>query len=629
MLAGDERGGKRARLADLPQLLLRNVDVNLQQAQQKVQQQQQPAAGTPVVPPASTPIAAPSSPPDTDEAPVAAPPAAAAGPAAADAAPAIATQLLPVRPAAGFYGLGTAASTETPAGRASVWLCALSARASAPRPLLSAGHPAQALAFAAGDAAEAEEASSARARGRRERRVAYFSREAGGDAGGGRRTFGCASAGELYLLLLATPPGERHFYELLREGRPVQPYLDVDVDLRRFPGADGPAAVAALRRLLPASAAWAAAGLPPLEGEGSVVELDSSTVNKFSRHLILRPPNAALVDTAAAGRLVRAFLAEAAAAASAGCPAAAALFLHGGCGPDAGAAGGGGGSCCVVDAGVYTRNRAFRTALSSKFGKGAVLLPVDAAAAAAALPSQSQPAALSRALFLASLVAEVAPGASLLDCAACATGAPALAPPPLPAVAGGAQPAPQAALRMQQPQPPRPLARTGAPGEPCPLPAVAAAVLAAAEARGGGPAALRSWAVAGAPQLLLLLSLSRNRFCARVGRPHRSNGVFWVVSLAPAPAGAGGGCCWAHQRCHDVDCAGFRSPSVPLPPDAAREVAAWAARNAPRPAQQQQPPSLLAVAGASGAGCGDEDDEWWRSLSERGLAALEAAARGA
>ncbi|GFR48547.1 hypothetical protein Agub_g10446, partial [Astrephomene gubernaculifera] len=55
----------------------------------------------------------------------------------------------------------------------------------------------------------------------------------------------------------------------------------------------------------------------------------------------------------------------------------------------------------------------------------------------------------------------------------------------------------------------------------------------------------------------LLLSMRNNRWCANVGRPHRSNGIYYQVDLR------GGVWC---QRCHDPMCRDFRSALMPLPP---------------------------------------------------------------
>jgi len=50
------------------------------------------------------------------------------------------------------------------------------------------------------------------------------------------------------------------------------------------------------------------------------------------------------------------------------------------------------------------------------------------------------------------------------------------------------------------------------------------------DVQGGVQGAVRSW-VEWADAGLLLLNMKHNRWCANVGRAHRSNGIFYVVSL--------------------------------------------------------------------------------------------------
>jgi hypothetical protein len=145
-----------------------------------------------------------------------------------------------------------------------------------------------------------------------------------------------------------------------------------------------------------------------------VLELDSSTPDKFSRHLLVRIPGAALPNNKVAGHLVGALISSAeaqhklavhqppprgaaAAAAVSGLAAQQGVVV-------AGAAKGGGGGAvlgqqgrprdppcdqqrplgCFVDSAVYSRNRHFRMLGSSKGGKAAVLWPTARYALSAA-----------------------------------------------------------------------------------------------------------------------------------------------------------------------------------------------------------------------------------------------------
>ncbi|KZV35964.1 DNA-directed primase/polymerase protein [Dorcoceras hygrometricum] len=55
---------------------------------------------------------------------------------------------------------------------------------------------------------------------------------------------------------------------------------------------------------------------------------------------------------------------------------------------------------------------------------------------------------------------------------------------------------------------------------------------------------------------LLVYSMSRNRYCERIGREHKSNHVIYVADLKRAVY---------YQKCHDPDCRGYRSPLRPIP----------------------------------------------------------------
>jgi hypothetical protein len=48
------------------------------------------------------------------------------------------------------------------------------------------------------------------------------------------------------------------------------------------------------------------------------------------------------------------------------------------------------------------------------------------------------------------------------------------------------------------------------------------------------------------------------RYCGNIGRQHRSNNIKYVVNLSE---------CIYYQKCHDPDCANYRSPECKLPPE--------------------------------------------------------------
>ena len=114
---------------------------------------------------------------------------------------------------------------------------------------------------------------------------------------------------------------------------------------------------------------------------GEVVELDSSTGGKFSRHVLVksllgdRPLSLCLDNNAQAGIIVCEFLSylrdERARAASPACR----LFVH----PPGAPAASDKELVPIIDTTVYSRNRCFRLLGQSKFGKSALLRDIEAA----------------------------------------------------------------------------------------------------------------------------------------------------------------------------------------------------------------------------------------------------------
>jgi hypothetical protein len=179
-------------------------------------------------------------------------------------------------------------------------------------------------------------------------------------------------------------------------------------------GVDGEALVDNLLSLL--------AGALPLRlgvalDRSRVVELDSTTAVKFSRHLIVHLPNGAAFHCATAcGAFVHAFWQEDVLLRRDSDPRASSLFVRKSKEDSTS-------DSPFVDLGVYTRNRAFRLYLCSKHGKGARLLPtrrcwesLHAAAIAPSLPEAGE-AALELPqewLFLAALICNVGSDAQLI-----------------------------------------------------------------------------------------------------------------------------------------------------------------------------------------------------------------------
>ncbi len=57
----------------------------------------------------------------------------------------------------------------------------------------------------------------------------------------------------------------------------------------------------------------------------------------------------------------------------------------------------------------------------------------------------------------------------------------------------------------------------------------------------------------------VLYQVNGNKYCARIGRPHKSNHVMFEADCSRGVL---------YQRCWDVDCRGFRSDEIRIPPEA-------------------------------------------------------------
>ena len=118
---------------------------------------------------------------------------------------------------------------------------------------------------------------------------------------GGRKYY-AANIDEFWRRYRVLKPSFRHFYELIRSGEPCLLYLDLEYDRAANPTCDGERMVATVVALL-SEALDAAYGAAPRAAD--VVDLDSSTERKFSRHVLLR--GAAFADNLHLGRFVLAW----------------------------------------------------------------------------------------------------------------------------------------------------------------------------------------------------------------------------------------------------------------------------------------------------------------------------------
>eukprot|EP01138_Halocafeteria_seosinensis_P010609 gb/GECG01010834.1/.p1 GENE.gb/GECG01010834.1/~~gb/GECG01010834.1/.p1 ORF type:complete len:767 (+),score=72.34 gb/GECG01010834.1/:1-2301(+) len=183
----------------------------------------------------------------------------------------------------------------------------------------------------------------------------------------GRRNFSVGTTDELWRLFQKPHPTPNHIYEIVREDTPVHLYFDVE-----FPRDPSTGMNMDLNEeeLLDSFIARVRSHLSTLFGilfdRSHVLDLDSSTVKKFSRHLIVRLSSSSKFrDHQHAGEFLLTLVADIISE-----------DKKDDCGfwvtDDEGI------STLLTDVGVYTRNRAMRTYLSCKLGKTHPLYPAEA-----------------------------------------------------------------------------------------------------------------------------------------------------------------------------------------------------------------------------------------------------------
>jgi hypothetical protein len=172
----------------------------------------------------------------------------------------------------------------------------------------------------------------------------------------GKRSYIVASNEAFWRRYRSMIPHNRHYYEVIRAGRPCHLYFDLEYCRVANPQSDGDQMVRTL-----CSEVRTALGESYFNGrcpECRIVDLDSTTSRKFSRHVIVRISAAAFSNNVHAGSFVHALLSSLASR-RADEPLIAALFVAPKASeaprkPSAAA------NVCFVDTSVYTRNRCFR-----------------------------------------------------------------------------------------------------------------------------------------------------------------------------------------------------------------------------------------------------------------------------
>ncbi|OQR80577.1 hypothetical protein THRCLA_11985 [Thraustotheca clavata] len=71
--------------------------------------------------------------------------------------------------------------------------------------------------------------------------------------------------------------------------------------------------------------------------------------------------------------------------------------------------------------------------------------------------------------------------------------------------------------------------------------------------KGGVQGEIRSWQL---QTNWITYHMDKNRFCGRINRPHKSNNIMFIIDRQLGVY---------YQKCHDPDCTGYRSVAIPLP----------------------------------------------------------------
>ncbi|KAL4375601.1 hypothetical protein AHAS_Ahas05G0298100 [Arachis hypogaea] len=325
----------------------------------------------------------------------------------------------------------------------------------------------------------------------------------------------------------------RHHYEVIQEGLPCHLYFDLEFDKRVNIGKDGDEMVDLFILVV----------LEAFQEKYSIhgnldwiVELDSSTKEKFSRHLIIRIPKVTFKDNSHAGAFVSEICSRIQNARETD-KSFEKLFIM----KDSSC--NGSTSHLFVDTAVYTRNRCFRLFLSSKAGKNSILLPTGRFKCKNLDEEE---------VFKASLICNMDVDCEkllvckpYLDCVKtlhfdtelnCNSGTSCQIPS-------------EFTLNTCSSE----VSTTYFVGN-SPFPFLDKFILSVASV-GNIPGKIHSWYLF-SEFGLMVYSMTKNRYCERIGRHHKSNNVIYVVDLRRAVY---------YQKCHDPDCRGYRSPLRQIP----------------------------------------------------------------
>ncbi|XP_019088763.1 PREDICTED: DNA-directed primase/polymerase protein-like [Camelina sativa] len=364
--------------------------------------------------------------------------------------------------------------------------------------------------------------------GKRHDNVRIFSYQ---DHFSGQRRFLVSSYEEFWKRYTSMDPKHRHHYEVIQEGLPCHMYFDLEFSQKENEGKD----VDEMVDILISVILEALHEKYAMEGHDDwIVELDSSTKDKFSRHLIVIIPKVAFKDNSHVGAFVGELCTRIVNAKEKD-ERLRKLFVHKEANDSA--------SLLFVDTAVYSRNRCFRLAQSSKAGKTSVLLPTGRFKC----KNMGE-----KDIFMTSLICNVESDCEKLlvckmesDC--------------MKTLCFDTEVNNNNLVRNQNAQKFQLDARTSDMstsyfGGKSPFPHLDQFIESLAST-GDASGKIRCWYWF-SEDSLIVYSMLRNRYCERIGREHKSNHVMYIVDVRRGIY---------YQKCYDPDCRDYRSPIRPVP----------------------------------------------------------------
>lgn len=379
----------------------------------------------------------------------------------------------------------------------------------------------------------------------------------------GKRRYIVAHAGRFFdQYWRKTIPADRHAYELIRPKSPCRLYLDIECTQDEFLISSAHLQDEVLYELWILLANYIqerfqdstfhGSRLAPLNREDHLVDLESNSSTKFSRHWIfhlktLDDTEVLFPNNIAVGCFVKNFISKLADDTSwqEDCPVLSKyLFLS---------------NSCLLDMGVYTRNRIFRLLGSCKFGKSAALHIARSNQFDLGITNDCSMLRLDSSSFDDTNIDEQVQetirrtadwsdhARALAETLVVPLNSTKLPYPLLPVAVEESSDLPKLQNSI------RPSSTAHFRGQ-SKYPAIEEHILERFGSRGGSTGRVRVWSIF--EERLLSFHMMDNRWCEHIGRQHKSNNIVWNVDLVNHTC---------YQTCHDPDCRGFKGEMFTIP----------------------------------------------------------------